>query len=347
MKAIVQTGVESVQSQEYERPTPDANEVLIQVHTAGVCGSDVHSYLLEGGYESFPLPRILGHEYSGKIVEIGESVTEFESGDRVVEEPIHDCGECFQCKNGQPNVCQNVSITGAHTDGALANYTTVAERHLHRIPSTVSLLDAATTEPTSIATRAVFTQSRTTSGDHVLVEGPGPIGLLIALVADSMGASVTVSGIDKDASDRLPLLEDLGFETMNINQCNVTQTTNELTDSIGFDVVFDTTGHQSGIQMGAKYVRRGGQIVVVGLPGEPSELFFTPIVRGEIDLNTSYGSTWRNFEQALRLMETGAVTPSEFSDIYSVDNPAKAFTDFIAAETCKPIFRFADADTTE
>lgn len=340
MKAIVQTGVESVEVQERDRPTPGPEEALVRVHTSGVCGSDVHSYLMEGGYESFPIPRVLGHEYSGEIVEVGERVIGFSPSDRVIEEPIHDCGECFQCNNGQPNVCENVSITGAHTDGALAAYTTVEARHLHSVPSSVSLADAATTEPTSIATRAVLTRSRTTAGDRVLVEGPGPIGLLVALVADSMGASVTVSGIRKDEKYRLQLVDDLGLDTVNIDEFDVEQATEQLTDNIGFDVVFDTTGHPSGVETAVECVRRGGQIVVVGLPGEPSELFFTPIVRGEVDVNTSYGSTWRNFEQALRLMAEGDIDPGGFVDAYDVNHPATAFTDFLASETCKPAFRF-------
>lgn len=344
MQAIVQTGIEELDIQQRERPDPGPTEALVRVHAAGLCGSDVHSYLGDGGYESFPLPRILGHEYSGVVEDVGSAVSTVEPGDRVIEQPVHHCGTCLQCKNGQPNVCRDVSITGAHTDGAFTAYTSVDEAHLHAVPSGVSLRDAVTTEPTSVATRAVIDRSRATPGDRVLVEGPGPIGLLVALVADSLGAVVVVSGIDRDAEYRLPLLEGLGLETINVDAVDLDSETARRTDDAGFDVVFDTTGHHRGVEMAAGCVRRGGQVVIIGLPGEPSQLSFTPLVRGEIDIVSSYGSVWRNFEDALRLMEAGAIDPSTFVDEYTVAESSKAFTDFLNSRTCKPLFRFDDAD---
>jgi L-iditol 2-dehydrogenase len=341
MKAIVQTGAESIELQERDRPEPNDDEVLVQVHTAGLCGSDAHAYRYEGGYEWIPIPRVMGHEYSGTVAEVGENVTDFEVGEKVVEEPIHDCGVCFQCKNGESNVCQNFSITGMHRDGAYTEFVAIASEHLHHVPEDVPLEHAAITEPTSIAARAVLTQSMTEPGHNVLVEGPGPIGVLCAGIADSMGANVTVSGLGRDATYRLPLVEDLGIDTVNLDETNLEDYTNEETDDIGFDVVFDTTGHKSGVEMAVDQVRKGGQVVVVGLPGEPSELFMTPAVRGEIDINTSYGSTWRNFEQALRLMDNGTIDADAIVDTsYSTDDPESAFEAFLNSESCKPVFSF-------
>lgn len=342
MKTIVHTGPRSVETQERDVPSPDDDEVLVRVHTAGLCGSDAHAYRYEEGYKWIPIPRIMGHEYSGEVVETGANVTDFSEGDKIVEEPIHDCGQCFQCKNGQENVCQNFSITGMHRDGAYAGYTVVDPHHLHPIPDGVPLAHAAITEPTSIATRAVFEQSRTTPGDNVLVEGPGPIGVLTAVVANSLGANVVVSGLEQDTKYRLPLLESLDIRTVNSESADLERHIEEFTNGKGVDVVFDTTGHKSGVEIATDHVRKGGQIVVVGLPGKNSELFMTPLVRGEIDLNTSYGSTWTNFEQALRLMERGEVDIEEIvDDSFSVSDPASAFEGFLASETCKPVFHFS------
>lgn len=344
MKAIVQTGVEEVEVTERDPPTPTEDEVLVRVHTAGLCGSDAHAFRYDGGYEWIPIPRIMGHEYSGAVEAVGADVSGFEPGDKVVEEPIHECGSCVQCKNGQPNVCQNFSITGMHTDGAYSNYTTVESRHLHSVPDSVPLEHAAITEPTSIATRAVFTQSRVTPGDTVLVEGPGPIGVLIALFADSTGANVLVSGLEQDEAARLPLLERIGIETVTIDGDDVEERVDRFTDGLGFDVVFDATGHRSGAEQALEHVRKGGQIVVVGLPGEPSELYLTPAVRGEIDINTSYGSSWTNFEQALRLMQNGTIDPDAIIDTsFSVSDPEAAFRAFLDSATCKPVFSFTEA----
>lgn len=341
MKAIVQTGPREVETQHRDRPSIDADQVLVSVHTAGLCGSDAHAYKYDGGYEWVPIPRIMGHEYSGEIVEVGADVERFVPGDKIVEEPIHDCGQCFQCKNGQPNVCQNFSITGIHRDGAYAEYVAVDPEYLHRVPDEVPLRHAAITEPTSIATRAVFTQSDTTPGDTVLVEGPGPIGVLVAAVADSLGANVVVSGLEQDTSYRLPLLEDLGIETVDAQSADLADYAESFTDGVGFDVVFDATGHHTGIPTALEHVRKGGQVVMVGIPNSASEVTFTDVVRGEVDITTSYGSTWTNFEQALRVMERGSIAADEIVDTsFTLDRPERAFEAFLRSETCKPIFQF-------
>jgi L-iditol 2-dehydrogenase len=343
MKAIVQTGPESVELTERERPSPGAGQVLVRVHSAGLCGSDAHAYQYEDGYKWIQMPRVMGHEYSGEVVEVGADVSAFEVGDHVVEEPIHACGDCFQCKNGQPNVCQNFSITGMHTDGAYSEFTAVDAEHLHAIPASVPLRDAAITEPTSIATRAVLTRANLSPGDTVLVEGPGPIGVLVATVADSMGADVLVSGLEKDTRYRLPLLEDQGIETANVNRTDLEERVDAFTDGIGMDVVFDTTGHHSGVEMAIDHTRKGGQIVVVGLPAQASEMYATPVVRGELDITASYGSTWTNFEQALRLMENGSIDPEVIVDSsHDIADPEAAFEAFLDARSCKPVFSFRD-----
>ncbi|MFB6077754.1 MAG: zinc-binding dehydrogenase [Halarchaeum sp.] len=341
MQAIVQTGAETVELQERDEPTPDPDEVLVRVHTAGICGSDAHAYKYDESYHWIPIPRIMGHEYSGTVAAVGDGVTEFEPGERVVEEPIHDCGECFQCKNGQPNVCQDFSITGMHRDGAYTEYVTVAPEHLHRVPDGVPLGDAALTEPTSIAARAVLTQSDLQPGESVLVQGPGPIGVLTAAIADSVGANVVVSGLGKDTEYRLPLVEELGIETANVEETDLADLAAERTAGGGFDRVFDATGHHSGVEMGVEYVRKGGQVVMVGIPNGESHVSLADSVRGEVDVNTSYGSTWRNFEQALRLLERGAVdAPTIMDTSFSVDDPSAAFEAFLDSETCKPVFSF-------
>ncbi|MCO8244914.1 MULTISPECIES: alcohol dehydrogenase catalytic domain-containing protein [unclassified Haladaptatus] len=343
MQAIVQTGAETVEVQDREKPSPNADEVLIRVHTAGICGSDAHAYKYDGGYEWIPIPRIMGHEYSGTVEAVGADVTSFSQGDKIVEEPIHHCGKCFQCKNGQTNVCQDFSITGMHRDGAYRNYVTVEPQHLHRVPDGVPLDEAALTEPTSIAARAVLTQSDLRPGESVLVQGPGPIGVLTAAVADSIGADVVVSGLDKDTQYRLPLVEELGIDTVNAQNTDVESLVDERTIGGGFDVIFDATGHHSGVETGVELVRKGGQIVMVGIPNGPSTVAFTDSVRGEVDVNTSYGSTWRNFEQALRLIENGSVDASTIMDTsFSTSDPSRAFEAFLHSETCKPVFSFAN-----
>lgn len=341
MKAIVQTGPKSVEVREVERPDVGPDDVLIRVRNTGVCGSDVHAYLLMDGFEWIQIPRIMGHEYAGHVVETGDSVTRFQPGDAVVEAPIHPCGECFQCELGEVNVCQNTTISGMHTDGAYADYTSVQEDHLIKVPDSLPTEHAALTEPLSIAARSVYDRSTVTPGDSVVVQGPGPIGVLTAALLNSMGADVILSGIEKDAAYRLPLVEKLGIDTVNAQTDSLPEYVDAHTDGIGVEAVFDTTGHKSGIETSPDLVRKGGEIIVIGLPGEPSELFFSPIVRAELDIKAAYGATKANFKQAIRMLAMGNIDADTIIDTrYTSDDPVEAFEDFLAGETCKPIFSF-------
>ena len=323
---------------ERDRPEIAPDEALVEVDYAGLCGSDAGIYEFESAFERMDLPTVLGHEYSGRVVEVGDAVTKFEVGDRVVERPIRGCGDCYQCEIGESNVCQNAVITGVDHDGAYERFVAVPEDALHAIPDGVEQQHAAMVEPTSIGARAVIENSRVRAGTRVLVEGPGPIGLLTAQVARAQGGQVVVSGVGQDADYRLPLAEELGFETINVASDDLTERRDELTDGIGYDVVFDTTGHPSGLPSAVDEVRKGGQIVLVGQTGETT-MEYSPLVRSEIDLQCSYASMYEDFENALRLIDSGDVDAETFIDErFSLLDAEEAFETFVGGGTCKPVF---------
>lgn len=332
----------AVELVEREQPTPNPDEVLIEVDYAGLCGSDAGIYEFESAFERMCLPTIIGHEYCGRVIETGRDVSKFAIGDQVVERPIRSCGECYQCEIGEENVCQNAVITGVDHDGAYAGYIAVPEAALHPVPENVEPKHAALVEPTSIGARGVINNSRVRAGDRVLVAGPGPIGLLTAQIARGQGGDVVVAGIDQDGTYRLPLAEDLGFPTLNVDVDDREAFRNELTDGIGYDVVFDTTGHPSGLTMGVEEVRKGGQIVIIGQTGETT-MPYSPLVRSEIDLQCSYASMYEDFERALRLIGSDAVDCATLmDDRFSLLEADDAFEAFLAGETCKPVFDISE-----
>ncbi|WP_135303937.1 zinc-dependent alcohol dehydrogenase [Haloarcula amylovorans] len=321
-----------------DRPEPAADEALVEVDYAGLCGSDAGIYEFESAFERMDLPTVIGHEYSGRVVEVGDAVTKFDVGDRVVERPIRGCGDCYQCEIGESNVCQNAVITGVDHDGAYEQFVAVPERALHPVPDSVEQQHAAMVEPTSIAARAVIENSRVSAGDRVLVEGPGPIGLLTAQIADTQGGKVLVSGVGQDAEYRLPLAEELGFETVNVTEDDVAARREAVTDGVGYDVVFDTTGHPSGLPSAVDEVRKGGQIVLIGQTGETT-MPYSPLVRSEIDLQCSYASMYDDFDRSLRLIDRGDVDAETFlDDRFSLLAADEAFEAFVAGQTCKPVF---------
>jgi len=327
-----------------DRPTPAADEALVAVDYAGLCGSDAGIYEFESAFDRMNLPTVIGHEYSGHVVEVGEDVTKFAVGDRVVERPIRGCGDCYQCEIGESNVCQNAVITGVDHDGAYERYIAVPERALHAVPDGVEQQHAAMVEPTSIAARAVIENSRVGAGDRVLVEGPGPIGLLTAQIARAQGGSVVVSGVGQDEAYRLPLAQELGFETLNVATDDLDERRETLTDGVGYDVVFDTTGHPSGLTSAVEEVRKGGQIVLIGQTGETT-MPYSPLVRAEIDVQCSYASMYDDFERSLRLIERGDVDAATFiDDRFSLLDADAAFEAFLAGETVKPVFDVAELD---
>lgn len=323
---------------ERERPTVDADECLVEVDYAGLCGSDAGIYEFESAFERMNLPTVIGHEYSGRVVEAGDAVTKFAVGDRVVERPIRGCGECYQCQIGESNVCQNTVITGVDHDGAYEQHVAVPEDALHAVPDGVEQQHAAMVEPTSIGARAVIQNSRVRAGDTVMVEGPGPIGLLTAQIARAQGGEVVVSGVGQDTEYRLPLAEELGFETINVAADDLKDRRDEFTDGVGYDVVFDTTGHPSGLPSAVEEVRKGGQIVLIGQTGETT-MEYSPLVRAEIDLQCSYASMYEDFQNSLRLIGTGDVDAETFiDDRFSLLDADEAFETFVSGGTCKPVF---------
>ncbi|WP_152040221.1 zinc-dependent alcohol dehydrogenase [Salinigranum salinum] len=330
---------------ERPKPAPGPDEALVEVAYAGLCGSDLGIYTFKDAFSFMEFPRIVGHEYAGTVVETGERVTRFDVGDRVVEMPIRSCGDCYHCLSGAPNLCIDAHITGIHHDGAFTEYVAVPEAHLHHVPDDLSLATASIVEPTSVAIRAVKRRSRVGAGDRVLVEGPGPIGLLTAQIARAQGGEVIVSGVGKDAAVRLPIARELGFEAVDVSETDIGTVADERTDGLGFDVVLDSTGHPSGLETAADVTRKGGQIVVVGLGGL-AELDYAALLRAELDVQCSYASDWEDFERALYVLESGAVESEVLVETgYSLRDGVEAFEAAYDAAACKIRFDISELRT--
>lgn len=339
MKAIIQTDVRELEVQDVPEPTVDDDEALVEVSHAGLCGSDVHAYRQEG-YEWVTIPRIMGHEYTGTVVEVGTAVDTVAVGDRVVEKPVQTCGICHHCRAGAENICEEKRLTGFHTDGGFAEYTTVRADALHRVSDDVSLEHAALTEPIAVAARGVYDRSSIEPTDDVVVQGPGPIGVFTSAILDDMGVNVVVTGLGRDTKFRLPLVERLGIDTLDIENDDVPATLMDTWGRATADVVVDTTGSHVAVKSAVDYVAAGGELLELGLPSAPCELSLSPLVRNEVDIVTSYSATWPNFDQATRLMARDAIDIDAIVDHYDTDDVHDAFEDALTGTACKPVFSF-------
>jgi len=248
-------------------PKPEGNEVLIEVKAAGICGTDIH--IKHDAYPYWP-PVIMGHEFSGVIVELGKEVTGFKLGDRVVAEPhTLACGRCELCRAGNIQLCATKRSPGWGIDGAFARYLAMPVHLLHRIPDTVSFEEGAVVEPAANVVHDVLERGRVEPNDTVVILGPGPIGLIAVMAARAVGAGrVIVVGVSEDEERRLPMARELGAEaTIVADRQDSIQAVMDLTENRGADLVVEASGSPRAIASTVGMVRRMGRIAAVGLPG--------------------------------------------------------------------------------
>jgi len=303
MKALAKTragfGAEIV---EMPVPRPGDGELLVRVGACGVCGSDLHLYEWELGAERMVsrLPFVFGHEPAGEVVEVGGGVSRFKSGDRVALDPFGHCGQCGPCRAGRFNLCSSPTTLS----GAFAEFTIAPVGNAHLVPSSMSLEQAALLEPFGTGLHAVE-QSSLKAGDSAVIEGPGPIGLSVALAARALGVtSIVITGLAVD-TERLALARGLGFSTVSASDEGWTRQVREQLPSEGADAVFDASGS---IDSPRDLLRRGGEFVEIGWPArdvtatELRALFFHGV--RWINSRVRTPETWR---RAIALVASGAV----------------------------------------
>src|SRR5690625_3436144 len=307
MKALVKTelGFGNLEVQEKEVPHPGKDQVKIEVKYAGLCGSDIHTY--EGHYK-VAVPVTLGHEFAGKVIEVGEGVTEFKPGDRVTSETtFYICGECEYCKTQDYNLCDHRKGLGTQQDGGFAKYLIARKDSLHHIPKNVDYRSAAMTEPLACTHHAV-SMVDIEEGDLVVVIGLGPIGLLTAQVVQNLGAKVVITGLSTDEV-RLEKAKELGIDyVVNIEETNINELVDSLTNGYGADVVFECSGSVIAANQGLDLLRKKGQYSQVGIFADPKISFdMEKVIQKEIRVVGSRSQKPADWGPSLELMSNGSV----------------------------------------
>lgn len=299
-----------VELREVAVPEPEDEDVLLEVGAVSICGSDIHQWL---GRHSWRVnyPCILGHEFCGAVAARGAAVKHFREGDRVVSETaaVIDESSPFS-RRGLYNLDPSRLGFGYGVDGAMARYVCVPERALHALPDHVTFEDAALAEPCCVAYNAVCVNTRIRPGDSVLVIGPGPIGLLCALMARLSGAGhLVVSGLAADAS-RFALAHRLGA-----NQAldsGVLEYVRSLGDGYGVDVVIDAAGVSASLELALAAVRPSGHITKVGWGREPLGFNLDLLVQKNVALQGSFSHNWPVWERVIGLIAAGHIPIRDF-----------------------------------
>lgn len=260
MKAAYYGGDRNIEIGECSIQAPGPGEVRIEVAYCGVCGTDLHIYMghMDGRID---MPQVIGHEMSGKIVELGPEVVGWSLGEPVVVRPLDACGRCAACKSGHGHVCQRLNFIGIDIPGAFQGSWTVPAFTLHRLPDDMPMDLAALVEPMAVACHDVRL-GEVVPGEKAVVIGGGPIGLLNALVARDAGVEVRIAEINEY---RLEMARSLGLETVNPLQEDLVAHVEAWTEGGGADVVFEVSGSQPGAEVMTKLAKVRGRIVVVAI----------------------------------------------------------------------------------
>ncbi len=301
MKALVWEGPRLFVMREQETPRAAANEVVLHVAFAGICGSELSGYL---GHNALRVPPlVMGHEFSGEIVELGETALELNPtlklGQRVTVNPLSSCGHCGYCQAGLNHLCPSRKLIGAHRSGAFAEFVSVPAELVHVLPETTSTRVGALAEPVAVAVR-IAELAGNVQNQTVLVMGAGPIGLLVLQVLKTRGAKqVFVADLD---TERLEMAGKLGGEMLNPKGVDVVGTIREATNGLGSPVSVDAVGAAVTRAQCVAATRSAGTVILSGLHEENTQMPTADIIRREIVLKGSFAYTPANFAQGLEML---------------------------------------------
>lgn len=325
MKAVLITGVDEIEVADVPDPTPGPNDVLIEVASVGLCGTDAH--ILSGEHLNRGWPQIPGHEFAGTVVAIGSQVVDVAVGDRVAADPNVFCGTCRYCRIGRGNMCERFEAIGVTLPGAAAEYVVAPAANCSVLPEHVDVADAMLIEPFSCVVRAIdVLQPRFAS--HVLIYGAGTMGLMMASTMRHVGAA-SVSVVEPN-DVRRQRVDALGLGV-------AAASADELERPHGWEIVIDCAGLAPAIQDGLQRVGRGGTFLQFGVASPDARVEIDPY-RIFTDELTIIGSmaVLHSFERAAELFATGALDPEALiTDRFALADYALAVEAFRAGRGLK------------
>lgn len=275
------------------------NQVLVKIMNIGICGSDIHVYHGKHPFTKYPVTQ--GHEVSGEIAALGEKVTGFHVGEKVTIEPQVYCGECYPCRHGKYNLCEELKVMGFQTVGTASEYFAVDASKVTAIPESMSFEEGAMIEPLAVAVHAVK-QMGDVTGMQVAVLGAGPIGNLVAQAAKGMGAAKVLI---TDISDwRLEKAKACGIDAcVNTRETDFGEAMLQTFGPDKADVIYDCAGNNITMGQAIKYARKGSTIVLVAVFAGMAEIDLAVANDHELDIKSTMMYRHEDYVDAIRLVE--------------------------------------------
>ncbi|MFT6407103.1 MAG: threonine 3-dehydrogenase [Arenicella sp.] len=295
MKALAKLHPEKgIWMTEAEVPMVGPNDLLIKIKKTAICGTDMHIYAWDDwSQNTIPVPMIVGHEYVGEVVDMGQEVRGFENGDRVSGEGHITCGHCRNCRAGRRHLCRNTVGVGVDRQGAFAEFLLIPAFNAFKIPDNISDDLAAIFDPFGNAVHTAL--SFNLSGEDVLITGAGPIGIMAAAVAKHVGARhVVITDVN---NYRLELASKMGASrAVNVAEQNIEDVMTELGMTEGFDVGMEMSGVPSAFTSMLENMNHGGKIAMLGIPSSDMAIDWTKVIFKGLEIKGVYGremfETW-------------------------------------------------------
>ncbi len=314
------------------RPTPGTNDVLIKIHKTAICGTDLHIYKWdEWSQRTIKPPLVAGHEFVGKVVEIGPGVTHYSVGDQVSGEGHITCGYCRNCRAGKRHLCHRTIGIGLHRDGAFAEYLVMPERNVWPVHQDISSDIASFFDPYGNAAHTALSFEMV--GEDVLITGAGPIGIMAVAICNFVGARHVVI---TDVNDyRLNLAKKMGASlVLNVTKVNIEDAIKELGMTNGFDVGLEMSGSPVAFNDMLRNMYHGGRIALLGLLPKSTQINWDEIIFKGLHIKGIYGremfETWYKMTQMLR---SGLDISGVLTHRFPVDDFQKAF-DIMESGNC-------------
>lgn len=299
----VMVSPQKIEFRDVPMPVAEQGQLLLKVHMIGICGSDIHVYHGKHPFTKYPITQ--GHEVSCSVFGIGPGVEGFEIGEKVTVEPQIVCGECFPCRHGKYNICENLKVMGFQSTGLASEYFAVDAKKVTKIPNSMSFEQGAMIEPTAVAVHAAK-RPGSVQGMNIAVLGAGPIGILVMQAVKAMGASATLI---TDISDyRLDVAKKCGADYA-VNTSN-TDFNDALIAAFGndkADVIFDCAGNDITMGQAIACARKGSTIILVAVYAGRANVDLAVLNDHELDLNTTMMYRHEDYVDAIDLVSQGKI----------------------------------------
>lgn len=297
MKAVYMEKPWNIEISDVQMPKPKEGEALLRVKSAGICGSDIGAFRGTNGLVSYP--RIIGHEIAGEVISIPENNKNgIKPGDRVIVDPYLYCGHCYPCSIGRTNCCVDLKVLGVHVDGGMAEYFCHPADMLLKVPDDMPWDIIPLAEPLTIALHGIH-RLNLKAGEHIAINGAGPIGLLAAMVALHYGAEPIMIDLVKE---RLDFAKSLGVRyTINLREEDLVEKVNEYTNGRMAECVMEASGANSAIRATLDIVSHAGRIALTGWPKQETPIPTDMITRKEVDVRGARTSAGE-FPEAIDLI---------------------------------------------